>query len=357
MNLKQHKALIFSDVHLRLEKIAVNEQGKLYLPVLNNILDIINKINPEYVFNLGDTFHNKDSVSAALLQIYREFLEKVLAKGIKVIQIVGNHDFSVVSGDGIAYHALKQYNLENFTVVNDIYRLDENNAFVSYCRTKELFDERVGRLGKVKHLFAHLDINGFNLGDDYIEKHAILNPEDFKNFTHVYSGHYHEAQAKVIDETVIVYIGSPYTTNYGETDQEKRVVLVDLITGEYESIPTNMTYHRTIRITAADDYPKIPDTELASGIKYRVIVKGSKEEIAIFNLKKPKHYKANVIPDITLDEKPRIELNPQAPQTDTLKIYAVEEVQRSYGNLDESGFDIEKLVKMGQVYINRAKNT
>lgn len=357
MNSKKqvNNALIFSDAHLKLEKV-MQRDGRLYLAVLEKLFTIIQKVNPKYVFNLGDTFHNKDSVSATLLQIYKEFLERVTALGIEVVQIVGNHDFSVSSETQI-YHALMQYQIPGVTIVNDVFKLNEDTGFMSYCRTKELFDARILKLGKINRLFAHLDINGFNLGDDYIEQYAILNPDDFSGIKEVYSGHYHEAQEKIINDTFFVYIGTPNTVNFGETDQDKRVVLLNLDSGQLESIPTDMTFHKTIKITAQDEYPTFDENEISRGCKFRLIVSGTPEELEIFKLKKPKNYPVNPIYDVIHSEKPRIELNDAKNQEDLLKKYTQEEIQRSYGSIEESGLDLERLLKIGKNKINEARNS
>lgn len=357
MNSKKqvNNALIFSDAHLKLEKV-MQRDGLLYLAVLEKIFIIIQEKKPKYVFNLGDTFHNKDSVSATLLQIYKEFLERVTALGIEVVQIVGNHDFSV-SSETQVYHALRQYQIPGVTIVHDVFKLDEQNGFMSYCRTKELFDERLLKLGPISRLFAHLDINGFKLGDDYIEQHAILSPEDFAGIKQVYSGHYHEAQEKLINETQFVYIGTPNTVNFGETDQEKRVILLDLDTGSFKSIPTEMTFHKTVKITSQDEYPSFDEEEIKRGCKFRLIVSGTSEELEIFKLKRPKNYPINPIYDVIHSEKPRIELNDAKTQKDVLKKYAEEEILRSYGSIEESGLNLEKLIKMGENEINKARNS
>jgi DNA repair exonuclease SbcCD nuclease subunit len=326
-NLKKDKALIVSDLHLSFDRIKQKSDkeasgGVLYLPVLEKIISTLKEHTPEYLFNLGDTFHNKDTVSATLLEIYRDFLVRVSSMGIKVIQIAGNHDFSLVVNNYV-YHALRQFELDNVTIVHDTYKLNDKIGFMSYCNDKETYQRRISELGSVKVLFGHFDINGFALGDDYIEKKTYLSLEDLIDFDLVISGHYHEPQEKDLGDFKVVYAGSAYTTTFGESNQEKRFILFDLKTNEQLDIPTNMTLHKTIKITSKDSYPEIPKKDLAIGVKYKVKVEATIEQYENFLLAKPKNYPDSVIiePSFISENKDRIEMKSSDTKEDIIEKY------------------------------------
>jgi DNA repair exonuclease SbcCD nuclease subunit len=71
-------------------------------------------------------------------------------------------------------------------------------------------------------LVAHLDIIGFLMPNGF---RAItgFKIEDFKGFDLVVTGHYHRHQFR----DNIVYIGSPYQTNFAERDQEHGFLVLD----------------------------------------------------------------------------------------------------------------------------------
>lgn len=358
-NIKKDTALIVSDLHLRLEQIRrnQNEGVALYLPVLEKIIATLEIEQPEYMFNLGDTFHDKDTVSATLLEIYRDFLIRVTELGVKTIQIAGNHDFSMVVNNYV-YHALRQFKLDNVTIVHDSYRMNDKIGFMSYCNDKETFSRRINDLDGVKVLFGHFDLNGFALGDDYIEKKTYLGIEDLLSYKLVVSGHYHEPQEKDLGDVRIIYVGSAYTTTFGESNQEKRFLLYNLVTDELRSIPTDMTLHRTIKITSDENLPEIPKSELDKGVKYKIKVEGTIDQYENFLLRKPKNYPKSVIiePSFVTENKERIEIKSSESREDVVKKY-VEYRLKSIFNEDQMKtqdyIDMrDALIKEGQKYLN-----
>lgn len=348
-----NKAFIFSDIHLRIEDIKYDkDRSDYYLPVLEKIKKNINESKPKYVFNLGDTFHNKDKVSSTLLILYYNFLKEITKNSI-VVQLVGNHDFSIKKSDK-TYHPFKILDMNNLITVDDTYRLNDDIVFMAYAREKKLFEKRIKKIGNAKVLLAHLDINGFSLGDDYIEKHSFLNPEELDQFQLVLSGHYHEPQSKIINKKLeIVYIGSPLTTTFGESDQEKRFVILNMDDYTYESIPSDMTFHKTIHITAKDEFPELDEEEIKRGIKYRIKVSGTKEEISI--MKKPKKYPATVKLDILPSKKTRMKIEKTDSKEDILEKYVEAELERNYQGVEHSPYDLEKLISLGKQYLKRSR--
>jgi hypothetical protein len=356
---KKDWALIFSDAHLTHAQLEKDPSGFYSIKLLENIKFLIDKFNPEYVFNLGDTFHLKDTTSATLLYIYYQFLKDITQKR-KVIELVGNHDFSFTATDNnFTYNPFRLFQMDNLTTVNDSFRLDEDNIFISYSRDKDLFNKRLAALGGAKRLFGHLDINGFNLGDDYIEKYAIFEPDEFSAFEQVFSGHYHEPQEKQINDNLkITYIGSPATHNFGESDKERRVILINLKTGMNRSVPTDMTYHKTLHITTKDKLPEINNEEILAGIKYRIIVEGSEAEYSEFKKKIPKEFKEKIkiIPKFTTKEVSRIEIKENETKEDIIKKYTEKEIDKFFSNLEaeDKKKKMLKLEEYGNKYIKKA---
>jgi len=339
------KALIITDIHLRPDPEHIDWAERFFEKVLIQIE--ISK--PNYVFILGDVFHYKNRLFASCLTAFRKFIEKVVEK-CEVICLVGNHDW------GIPYsvHSLDSFrHIKNFTIVEEGFRLDEKNIFIAYCREPDRFNEILKKLGPAERLFGHLDINSFKVGSGWEEVNAYSQPEDFQNFSQVFSGHLHLAQSsKLSNGTEIVFVGTGYTTDFGETDQAKRMILLDIDNGEYESIDTKMTLHKTIRIKASEKFPEIPFEEVADGVKYRVIVSGTREQISL--IQKPKNYMANVIFEFSTTENPRVDLSVSDTRDETLNKYIDYEIDRSFGG-DKSTLDKDLLKKKGNSILNKFK--
>lgn len=348
--------LISSDFHLKENQMKIDKNGEYYLDSLVQLEKKVDEIKPEYLVNLGDTFHNKDKVSMALLIIYYKFIKRV-SKKCKVIQIIGNHDFSFISENGYYYHSLKLFqNLDNVITVEKWHRFNEDIIFMNYCRTQDRFNEYLKEAGPAKVLMTHLDMNGFKLGDDYIEKHVFLNPENIQTlgFKYFFSGHYHEPQTKIINDVHYNYIGSFFTTNFSESDQEKRMILFNYKDLTYESIPTGMTFHKSFFIDVNEPLPEIPKEELDNGVKFRVVITGTKEQIKLKKI--PKNYPAKIQNDYINSKQERIVIKKNDSKEDILEKYTDMILKEKYKNNETKEFNREKLLNIGVKYLSKVKD-
>ena len=338
------KALIFTDPHLRPSYIEVGKK------VLDLVVEKIRETGANHLFILGDVFHTKNLLYASVQNLYQSFLERVSAEfpDLVIIQIVGNHDWGIQYSEH-PFKGLKH--IPNFTIVENMYVYDEENLFLAYSREKERFQDFLKQGGpKIKRIFAHMDMDGFTPGSGWEETSPFMGAEEFQQYQQVISGHLHLAQEKVLKNgTEIIFVGSPYTTDFGESDQVKRFLLLDMETGKWESIPTNMTMHKTMKINAGDPFPVIPPEEVKAGIEHRVMIKGTREEIASLII--PKGYMAKIAYEFTTGIGARIELSASDNQDDTIRKYIKEEIKRSFGGEDKAGFDLEKLLKIGKKFI------
>lgn len=334
-----NKILLVTDLHIRPSVLDLN---KTYLDfIYNQILER----KPKYLGILGDTFHTKNIVHLSCTNLFQDFIEKV-SKLTQVIILIGNHDWGVPYSE----HPFKSYKfITNVQIVEDYYVLN-NNVFISYCKEKERFLNFLELAGDgIDRIFAHMDIDGFTPGSGWEEVSPFLNPEQLNKYKQVFSGHLHLAQEKILSNgTEIVMVGSGYTTDFGESDQKKRIIELDLTTGKYESIDTGLTMHKTIRINATDPFPEIPVEEYMKGVEYRVIIKGTKEQITTLII--PKKYLARISYDIISSSGTRIELSTTDSQDDIMKKYISEELKRSFLG-EEDKFDKDKLLKTGKRFI------
>ena len=99
--------------------------------------------------------------------------------------------------------------------------------FVPY--TKD--EDSIPTIGDV--MITHLGIVGFEMDNKYHVNEKIgLSEELFKNFKYVFTGHFHKPQRK----KNIIYMGSPYQMNFGESGQKKGFVVFDTVKDEFERI-------------------------------------------------------------------------------------------------------------------------
>lgn len=334
-------ALVATDIHL------VPSELELGKSVLEKIERTIDELKPKYFINCGDTYHTKNITHVTVINLYENFVKRI-AKKCKVIHIIGNHDWGLEYSEH-PFNALKL--VENVVVVEDVFTLNKT-AFISYCREKERFQEMLLRAGKgIERIFCHIDLTGFTPGSGWEEISPFFDAEFFSNFKQIVSGHLHLAQEKVLKSgTEIIFVGSFNTHDFGESDQKKRMLTIDLDTGVWDEIPTEMCLHKTFRISVKDPYPEIPEAEVFAGVNFRVIIKGLEEEVLLKMKEKPRNYPAKVIDDITRSDKARVELKTTDTKEETLKKYIESELDRSYKDVKEN-YDVEQLLKEGKKFL------
>ena len=67
------------------------------------------------------------------------------------------------------------------------------------------------------YLFGHFEVNKFRMNNKFDCINSQYNLNDFKEFKHVYSGHFHFPQT--IDN--FTYLGSPFHNNFGDVGSER----------------------------------------------------------------------------------------------------------------------------------------
>jgi DNA repair exonuclease SbcCD nuclease subunit len=338
------KALWITDLHLRPIRQEAGER------LLAFILSQVEAKSPDMIICTGDVFHDKNYLYGTMLEMFREFLIKCAAH-CPVYAIPGNHDYGVE----YAVHALQNFkDIPNVTIVDRSMKITDKVGIVSYARQEARFQELMAELGPVEILFGHFDLNGFDLGSGWEEKESWSDPNVFKTFSglkFVNSGHYHKGQSQLINDCVFTYLGTGATTDFGESDQEKRIGLVDLETGAIEFIDTGLTLHKTLRMSAGDEFPVIPEDQVNAGVEFRVVICGTQQQIGM--IEKPKDYAARISYDFITETTERLDISSSEKKEDVLKKYVDYEYKNQAATLEKMGFDKDKLLSMGARYLSK----
>lgn len=342
------KALWITDLHV------IKKQEKFFIRFFEWVLAALTLHGVDYIIITGDIFDHKDLLFGTEQDLFRDFLLKV-PKHIKVIALVGNHDWC----REYDIHSLEGFkDIPNFQVVDRTNKLvvgSNTYGFMSYCRTEDRFDELKAELGPVDALFCHADCNGFTYGDE--EERASWSSEyKFEGIKVVYTGHYHTPQSKLVNGVLIIYLGTQYTVTHNESDQNKRYGVIDLETNSVEFFPTPFTLHKSFYLEASEalaKLPEIPLDEVESGVKFRVVVKGTAEEVKAIMGTVPYGYKAEIIPDYVQSKEKRLEINASDAKEVQIDKFIEYDLKKTYGSKDKSPFDIERLRATGLRYINK----
>lgn len=240
---------------------------------------------------LGDLLDTKEVVRGKCLNAYlRYFRQSKLQHTI----LVGNHDYFNLECKDHSLEPLKE--LTNvFIVDRPVYMNEMGAVLLPYMHSPIALRAALAEFKEVKAktLIGHLEVTGFDFGNGHIcESGLIL--EDLKAFDLVISGHFHKFQKK----ENLVYLGTPFSHSFGESNQTKFIAILDSETQRLEYSATPFPQHLTIEIDA-DKVSTIRKVDTKNHV--RIILTGRPENIAKVNKDEYPDVKFIERPDETLE--------------------------------------------------------
>jgi DNA repair exonuclease SbcCD nuclease subunit len=211
-------------------------------------------LEPDAVILLGDLLDTKEMIRGRCLLRYQQILSEAPCKHFI---IPGNHDrFSAQPNED---HALELLQTESVTVVSSatVVRFKGSRlAFLPYNPPNQtrldLSRLREQHPDPVHLLFAHADLSGFDYGNGHMCEDGISMAEVqgwLQNWCPwLVSGHFHKHQ----ERAPVLYVGTPFSHDFGEANQTKFLSVFDTETGTFEHVKTPFRRHRTLVLDAAD---------------------------------------------------------------------------------------------------------
>lgn len=164
------------------------------------------------IFQSGDWFDTRSHIKLNVLHEHLHWLKPELKKyGIRrVIVIAGNHDTFYRDNNNVASIDLLTLLSDNdieFRIIKNEYQSIGMFGFVPWLNknNQELILSQIANEKVARYLIGHFDMVGMPMYRGIIADHG-LDPEIFKRFTRVFSGHYHT----VSSYKNIQYLGTPY---------------------------------------------------------------------------------------------------------------------------------------------------
>jgi DNA repair exonuclease SbcCD nuclease subunit len=246
------------------------------------------------LIDLGDTTDDRSAIPVPVIHEVMRGIEPFTSSQF-VYKLIGNHeqylrDTSIDSG---------QMYRHVFAVVNQHHVIEEDDrvyVFASYPENHEELTkwlDQVGRKyrGKKTVLFGHFQAVGamMNSGE------ALLGvPRDvLERFSLVLLGHIHLPQTI---GSKIHYVGSPFQQNWGESNQGKRVGILDTDTLTLEWVP--LEGYPTYRTATLQEFLKLYDP--VSEDRWKVVLKTHAESESFFTL--PHSNRAEAVYGYTVNE-------------------------------------------------------
>jgi len=206
-----------SDLHIR-----IASRHKEYHKIFTKFLKQIKALQPDYIFNLGDLFHNKLTLSPESIMITRWFFSE-LSKICKVVSIVGNHDINLTNLDRPNSVEAVLEGIENQIILakSQYVELEDGLAVgvFSILEQKETWPKTLSEKNKKNNINIALYHGAVNLSHDdsgFAIDNSIDSNEYFKDYDFVMCGDIHKAE-QLDNEGRIWMTGNMIQQNFGES--------------------------------------------------------------------------------------------------------------------------------------------
>ena len=226
----------------------------------------------------GDLLDTKEIVRGKCLNFWYDYFDN---SPLEHIVLVGNHDWFNLECEDHSLRILE--NLANVVVVDNLVKPVATGEpyHLPYVHDIEKLRAMLAEIPDNEVVFGHFEIKDFDFGSGKICETG-LTFEDFARFKKVFSGHFHKFQ----ERGNLIYVGTPFSHSFGETDQEKNIFIYDFAEDSYEKVDLGLPKHVTGEINCDESgelmFPNTPNVDLAQD-HIRVLLKGSRESINKFD--------------------------------------------------------------------------
>jgi len=195
------------------------------------------------VIHMGDAFDSRKSIDYQSLEWAKRVVFEPL-KNYEVHMIVGNHDsyYKNTNNTNSPQLLLKDYpNIKTYSSPTEIKVGNLDVLLLPWiCMENEEQSLKMINKTKAKVAMGHLELQGFRVNRQIVMEHG-LEANLFKNFSKVFSGHYHTRS----DNGTVFYTGNPYEIYWTDVNDTRGFTIFDTETLEHTSInnPYKMFYN------------------------------------------------------------------------------------------------------------------
>lgn len=195
--------------------------SEIFFPTLkeNNIKTII---------HMGDCFDNRKSIDFKALEwSKRVVFEPAARMGITIHIITGNHDVYFKNTNSVNSPGLLLQTYPNIKTYSEATEITVGGLKILMLPwiNLENQEQTLNQIKKTKAKVAmgHLELQGFRVNRNLIMEEHGLDSNIFKNFTKVFSGHYHTRS----DNGRIFYLGNPYEMYWTDVNDTRGFHIFD----------------------------------------------------------------------------------------------------------------------------------
>jgi len=183
---------------------------------------------------MGDAFDSRKSIDYQSFEWAKRVVFEPLSK-YDVHLITGNHDCYYKNTNNVNSPnlLLQSYpNVKTYSSPTEIKVGNLNVLLIPWiCMENEEQSLKAIKNTKSKIAMGHLELQGFNVNRSVVMEHG-LEANIFKNFTKVFSGHYHTRS----DNGTVFYLGNPYEMFWNDVNDPRGFTIFDTETLEHTPI-------------------------------------------------------------------------------------------------------------------------
>lgn len=220
----------------------------------NVFFPVLKQHNITEVIQLGDLFDRRKFIDFYSLKRAKEyFFNPAREAGIHIHALLGNHDIALRNSTAINSPSLLLTEYDNFTPIVKPTEISFPGCsfllvpWICSENSKEIFEAIKTTTSEV--ICGHFEISGFQMYKG-LESHEGLEPDIFKKFDFVFSGHYHHKSNK----GNIYYLGTPYEIIAMDYADPKGFHIFDTETKELEFIRNPFTIFERIVYNSNNSY-------------------------------------------------------------------------------------------------------
>jgi DNA repair exonuclease SbcCD nuclease subunit len=228
------KVAIITDTHYGARKGSKLFQDYFELFYKNVFFPTLEQYGITTVIHMGDAFDSRKSIDYQSFEWAKKVVFEPLSK-YNVHMITGNHDCYYKNTNNVNSPnlLLQSYpNVKTYSSPTEIKVGDLNVLLIPWiCMENEEQSLKAIKNTKSKIAMGHLELQGFNVNRSVVMEHG-LEANIFKNFTKVFSGHYHTRS----DNGTVFYLGNPYEMFWNDVNDPRGFTIFDTETLEHTPI-------------------------------------------------------------------------------------------------------------------------
>ena len=228
------KVAIITDTHYGARKGSKLFQDYFELFYKNVFFPTLEQYGITTVIHMGDAFDSRKSIDYQSFEWAKKVVFEPLSK-YDVHLITGNHDCYYKNTNNVNSPnlLLQSYpNVKTYSSPTEIKVGDLNVLLLPWiCMENEEQSLKAIKNTKSKIAMGHLELQGFRVNRSVVMEHG-LEANIFKNFTKVFSGHYHTRS----DNGTVFYLGNPYEMFWNDVNDPRGFTIFDTETLEHTPI-------------------------------------------------------------------------------------------------------------------------